>query len=335
MNAPKISVIIPMYNAEKFIRECLLSVLASKFQDYELLVVDDCSTDNSLDEVKKFLPHFDGRLKILSTEKNSGGPGLPRNIGIKNSSGKYVTFIDNDDMILPTTLEIFFETAEAYGADVVHTEKCLMFEGEFKRSNLKNCRLGDPEKFVSEPTFEPLDLNYRVERFIHGQCSWMPWSKFYRLDFLLENKIFFPPNIQFGEDSVFIFKCFCLAKKYLFVPYMTNIHRVSKISGANVYFNDIREGFRFLFNIFLTELAVLEEFMSGLEFFRANPARYRDVIKFCVESLNFPLIKNFPKNKPPYEIQKIFFDVLENSNLNSTGKNILTAYLCTEKFLSL
>ena len=83
MDAPKISVIIPLYNAEKFIRECLISVLASKFKDYEVLVVDDCSTDNSLAEVKKLLPHFNGRLKIFSTEENSGGPGVPRNIGIK------------------------------------------------------------------------------------------------------------------------------------------------------------------------------------------------------------------------------------------------------------
>ena len=123
MNEPKISVIIPMYNAEKYIRQCLISVLASKFNDYEVLVVDDCSTDNSVAEVKKLLPHFDGRLKIFATEKNSRGAGVPRNIGIKNSSGKYVTFIDNDNMILPDALENLFETAETYGADVVHTEK--------------------------------------------------------------------------------------------------------------------------------------------------------------------------------------------------------------------
>ena len=91
MIEPQISVIIPMYNAEKYIRQCLISVLASKFKNYEVLVVDDCSTDNSVAEVRKLLPHFDGRLKLLSTEKNSGGAGIPRNIGIKNAAGKYVT----------------------------------------------------------------------------------------------------------------------------------------------------------------------------------------------------------------------------------------------------
>ena len=76
MDAPKISVIIPLYNAEKFIRECLVSVLASKFKDYEVLVVDDCSTDNSLAEVRKLLPHFYGRLKIFSTEKIRAAPAF-------------------------------------------------------------------------------------------------------------------------------------------------------------------------------------------------------------------------------------------------------------------
>ena len=332
MSEPKISVIIPMYNAEKYIRECLISVLASTFQDYELLVVDDCSTDNSVAEVKKLLPHFDGRLKIFSTEKNSGGPGVPRNVGIKNSSGKYITFIDNDDLILPNTLEIFFETAEAFGAEVIHTEKCFFFKKEFRRDNLMTYNLGMEEKFVSEPTFEPDDLNCRVNHFVREKFSWMPWGKFFRRDFLIENKIEFP-QMQYGEDFVFCFKCLCLAKKYLLVPYVTNAHRVGISSAANASFDNAHDGVRLWMKIFITQLAVLDEFMSGLEFFVANPAARRGVLKFCAEH-NFKIIKNFLKKFPSHEVQKIFFDELENPELNPTGKNILTAYLCTEKFLA-
>ena len=121
MHEPKISVIIPLYNAEKYIRQCLISVLSSKFKDYEVLVVDDCSTDNSVAEVKKLMPHFDGRLKLLSTEKNSGGAGIPRNVGMQNAVGVYIIFVDADDFILPTSLGDFFELAEEFNADVVHT----------------------------------------------------------------------------------------------------------------------------------------------------------------------------------------------------------------------
>ena len=332
MNEPKISVVIPLYNAEKYIRECLVSVLASTFQDYELLVVDDCSTDNSVAEVKKLLPHFDGRLKIFSTGKNSGGPGVPRNVGIKNSSGKYITFIDNDDLILPNTLEIFFETAEAYGAEVIHTEKSFGFNKEFKRDSTKIYCMGLKEKIVSEPTFEPDDLNYRVNHFIHEKFTCMPWSKLYRRDFLLENKIEFP-QMQYGEDFVFCFKCLCLAKKYLLVPYITNAHRIGIISASHTCFGNARDGLRLWLKILLAQLAILDEFMSGLEFFGTNPAARRDVLKFCADIV-FPLTKNLFGNNPPHEVQKIFFDELENPELNATGKNILTAYLCTEKFLT-
>ena len=125
MNEPKISVVIPLYNAEKYIRQCLVSVLASKFQDYEVLVVDDCSTDNSVAEVEKLAPYFGERLKILSTDKNSGGPGIPRNVGIENAAGKYVTFIDNDDLFTTNALRDMYDAAEQTQADVIHAEKFL------------------------------------------------------------------------------------------------------------------------------------------------------------------------------------------------------------------
>ena len=331
MNEPKISVIIPLYNAEKYIRQCLISVLASKFTDYEVLVVDDCSTDNSVAEVTKLLPHFDGRLKIFATEKNSGGPGGPRNIGIKNAAGKYVTFIDNDDMILPDALGMFFELAEAYGADVVHTERFLTFDKEFNGRNAKIYDLSSAEKSISAPTFEPADLNHRMHHFIHEKFSIMPWSKVYRRDFLLKNQIEFP-QIQYGEDFVFCFKCLCLAKKYLLVPYAINLHRIGIPSAANVR-STPQEGVRLFLKILLTKLAVLNEFMGALEFFKVNPAWHRDVLKFCVD-IEFDVMKLLPKFLSPPELQKILFDELQNPELSATGKNILTAYLCTEKFLA-
>ena len=167
-----VSVIIPLYNAEKFIRQTLISVLASKFSDYEVLVVDDCSTDNSVAEVEKLLGHFDGRLKIFSTDKNSGGAGVPRNVGLKNSSGKYVTFVDNDDMILPNALGDFFDVAEKFHADVVHTEKFFAFndtgESNFKREELI-LRKDEAGKPVEVPTLETNDLRERIRRYADGK----------------------------------------------------------------------------------------------------------------------------------------------------------------------
>ena len=104
MSNSEVSIVIPMYNTEKYIRQCLISVLSQKFQDYEVVVIDDCSRDGGVVEVEKLIPHFDGRLKLIRRDKQSGCAGIPRNEGIKAATGKYIVFLDSDDMLLPTTL---------------------------------------------------------------------------------------------------------------------------------------------------------------------------------------------------------------------------------------
>lgn len=322
MNEPKISVIIPMYNAERFIRQCLISVLASKFKAYEVLVVNDCSKDNSVAEVEKLLPHFGERLKLLSTEKNSGGAGVPRNVGIKNAAGKYVTFIDNDDMILPTALENFFEVAEFYNADVVYAEKhFILNDGEkLTGKNLKVRFFGLLEDLVDAPTLEP-ELAQRIQRYTEGKFLWVPWSKLYRRDFLLENKIDFP-QMRFSEDLTFSFKCLCLAKKYVRIPHVTNIRRELKHSTGKMII-DSQDGVRLWLKILLVNVAILEDFMHGIDL---KPDCRRDVLKFCID-VHFNMIANLFQGLEPYEVQEIFFDELQNPQLNSNGKNLVAAYL--------
>ena len=324
--SPKISVIIPLYNAEKYIRECLISVLASKFQDYEVLVVDDCSTDNSLDEVKKLLPHFDGRLKILSTEKNSGGPGLPRNTGIKNALGKYITFIDNDDLILPDALENFFAVAEKFNADVVYTEKYFVSDDKVNGKNLKVRLAGAVEDLVDEPTSIP--FYERIQRDLAGKFIIAPWGKLYRRDFLIENKIGFP-QIRFAEDVMFCFKCLCLAKNFILTPHITNIHRALAGSAARMII-DSREGVRVWLKILTENIFELATFLDVLELqFEIR----RAVLKFYINK-HFEMIKNLFEGVPPHEVQKIFFEELQSPTLNPMGKILVETYLYTERTLT-
>lgn len=333
MDTPKISVVIPMYNAEKFIRQTLISVLASKFKDYEVLVVDDCSTDSSVAEAEKLLPHFDGRLKILSTDKNSGGAGVPRNVGIKNSSGKYITFIDNDDMILPTTLNIFFDAAEKFQADVVYAEKYFFFDdaAQFNGKNMKVAFLGTVEELVDVPTLEPDDIGERIRRDMAEKFYILPWGKFYRRDFLVENKIDFP-QMRLAEDLTFCFKCLCLAKKYLRVPFITNIRRELKESTAKMIV-DSRDGAKIWLDVLTKNISILSEFTDTLEIFQADAVFRREVLKFYIDK-HFAMIKELFKGLKPHEVEEIFFDELQNPALNSTGKNLVAAYLYAERALT-
>ena len=124
-----ISVIIPLYNAEEYLSECLDSILAQTFQDFEVIVVDDCSTDSSCEIVESYMPKFDGRLKLYHTPKNTGSGVIARNVGLSYASGEYVYNMDNDDVITKTALEEMHTLAKKYDADVVYCEKYYMSSG--------------------------------------------------------------------------------------------------------------------------------------------------------------------------------------------------------------
>lgn len=98
------SIITPCYNAERFIAQAIERVLAQTYTDWEMLIVDDCSTDNSADIIKKY-EERDCRIKYFKTDKPSGSPTLPRNIAIENATGRYIAFLDSDDLWLPDKLQ--------------------------------------------------------------------------------------------------------------------------------------------------------------------------------------------------------------------------------------
>lgn len=101
---PKVSVIIPVYNGENFIGNALKSVLTQTFQDFEIIVVDDASTDKTSKIVKKFQEQ-DSRIKLIKLEKNSGGPSIPTNTAIKSSKGELIAILEVDDFYLSSFLE--------------------------------------------------------------------------------------------------------------------------------------------------------------------------------------------------------------------------------------
>ena len=109
-----VSIIMPNYNGEKFIAETIESVLNQTYTNWELLITDDCSTDNSVNIINSYADK-DGRIKLLKNEKNSGA-AQARNVALKEAKGKWIAFLDSDDMWLPEKLEkqIAFMTANGY-----------------------------------------------------------------------------------------------------------------------------------------------------------------------------------------------------------------------------
>jgi len=154
---PKISVIIPAYNSSDFIERTINSVLRQTFSDWELLVINDCSTDNTAEKIKSFCQK-DPRIKYLETEKNSGGSATPKNIGIKNAQGEYVAFLDHDDEWLPEKLEkqlAVFENSNIPNLGIVFCGAKLIDENKknFAVVNYKNKKSVFPDMLIRNPIF--------------------------------------------------------------------------------------------------------------------------------------------------------------------------------------
>ncbi len=262
---PAISIIIAMFNAQRYIEDCLKTLLYQTFQDFEVIIVDDCSTDRSAEIVKSFMNRFDGRLQLIKTKRNSGTPGLPRNLALKSARGKYITFFDSDDMLTKTALEELYNLAEEFDAEVVHPERYYeMPDG----SNHITPRTFQMPPFVKEPTLETDDLGDRVERFTQKKFLWWACNKLFRRDFLLKNKIEFP-RVEVFEDMCFFIQALVHAKIYVRVPNVVYIYRIrnDSISHDPPHPFDIT---RNMIDVFHT----LDKFLSAQDFFACN-RKYR------------------------------------------------------------
>ena len=272
---PIISVIIPLYNAEKYIGECLDSLLAQTFQSFEVIVVDDCSTDNGFEIVKAYAPKFGERLTLTKLEKNSGSGALPRNKGMNFSRGEYIQFLDADDILIPTALEEIYTLAKDFNADVVYCEKYYMSTGTGEEF-LENIHFADHDiqkpPFVDKPTFETENMAERVMRILNKRFWVVPWDKFVRRDLIFEHEIFFP-HVKICEDDIWSYGLVFYAKRFLRVPNAVYIRRMSETSMTGIK-RTPQQTINFWINPILLGLKSLDDFMSRHKFFEQCP-KYR------------------------------------------------------------
>ena len=121
-----ISVIIPLYNVEDYIHVCLNSVLKQTYQDFEVICIDDASTDSTA-EILDYFVQKDSRIRILKNESNKG-PGFSRNEALKEAKGKYIIFLDGDDWLSLNALETVVEKAEKDNLDFVMFKNIVHYE---------------------------------------------------------------------------------------------------------------------------------------------------------------------------------------------------------------
>ena len=189
---PKISVIVPIYNGESYIERCINSILNQTFQDFELILIDDGSKDNSLEMLKK----FEQIEKIKVYYQNNKGPSAARNKGIEKAIGKYLIFIDIDDWIEDDYIEILLNEIENNKLDFVTI-------GYNDISKYGVFSVNDFYKKNKTLTKQEILLN------IFNGTGGVPWGKIYKRNIIIANKIKMNENIFMCEDQLFVLE-YCL-----------------------------------------------------------------------------------------------------------------------------
>ena len=223
-NKAKVSIIIPVYNVEKYIYDCVDRVLTQTLQDIEIILVDDGSCDNSGkicdDYAKK-----DKRVKVI--HQVNGKQGKARNEGVKIATGEYIGFVDGDDCISSYMYEELYNKAKATDADIVMCDY-YRFLGPGRVSSKKS-RID--KIFLKKDVFNMNSLPYTLNR-RNFFCIAVCWNKLFKRDFYLKN-LKFPENIIF-EDSPVMFDAFVKAEKISVVNKKLYYYRVNRQDSSSV-----------------------------------------------------------------------------------------------------
>lgn len=195
IKSPLVSVIIPVYNVEKYLKQCLDSVINQTLKDIEIICVDDGSTDDSLNILNDYASK-DDRF-IIITQKNEHA-GVARNVGIEKSSGKYLSFLDSDDFFEPNMLEDMYNLGEKDSSDIV---VCGWnnYDNQVKKVT---CKHSIESKFVNKSPFVPEDIKEDLFTF----CKPNPWTKLYRKSLFIDNDLHFEDFISCNDLT-----CVCTA----------------------------------------------------------------------------------------------------------------------------
>lgn len=323
---PLVSVIVPMYNAEKYVEVMMKSVLAQTLQDFELIIVDDCSTDGSRKIVESYIPKFDGRLKLISTLQNSGGAGVPRNKGLEFSRGKYIFFLDSDDALVETGLAEMVEVAEIHKPDYVIFKRNLTSEGAGDDFMRKAELVGD----ANDNTVGLVIGNFaqKVDKWVENFFEVYPWKKLLIRDFLIEKEIKFLPVLQ--EDSIWNFELTFSAERIILAPNVCCIHRERPDSLTNVALrkNLTVNGMRRKMDRIIGSIKHVDDFMNRFEFFRKDSARRYAVLNHMVMQ-NVSWIWKAHKDAPSH----LIYENLREAFRQEFGeRDVLIAYLISDCF---
>ena len=230
MMNPLVSVIVPVYNVEDYLDDCLTSLINQTFKDIEIICVNDGSTDNSLNMLNEYASK-DDRIKVFS--KENSGPGPTRNYGLDQACGEYVLFLDSDDWLDLDAIKILYEKSKADDLDLLIflAENFDDNQNKFYEEDYYN-NVHIPDTFYNE-VFNHKDLGKYL-----FSVAVVPYNKLYRRSVIEKYKIRFPENVLF-EDNPFHYEVLLGSRKMSIIKE----HFVLRRRRENSITSDIDEKF--------------------------------------------------------------------------------------------
>lgn len=228
-----ITIIVPVYNAEKTLNRCIESILSQTFQDWELLLIDDGSTDISAEICDEYAAK-DQRIRIF--HKKNGGVSSARNLGLDYAKGEWVVFVDADDFVKKPYLIHLLEHSQKH-ADLVISYAEIHNGNDIKKELY-------PSKLVDNTNFESIF----IENDMHWHTS--PWSKLYKRCIIEKHHLRFCEGMHIGEDAVFLYSYMLYSNKiyispdtdYCYFAYIPGslTKRVNSLASETLAYNQIR-----------------------------------------------------------------------------------------------
>lgn len=225
-----ISVIIPVYNAEKFLDRCINSLIHQTYNNLEIIIVNDGSTDNSLKLIKKYM-NIDSRIILIN--KENSGVSASRNIGLEKSNGKYIMLLDADDWLNKDAIEILYKAISLYNVDVVRGNYRVIDENNniVKKGKITN----DMGKIVNKPKL-------LIPNYIYNKDNLPCYSVLLLIN--SKYKIKFNEDISFMEDTIFYYDMLNKVNTILMIPntiYNYYQNSSSRVNNPNNYKKNIEQ----------------------------------------------------------------------------------------------
>ena len=223
MNNELISIVVPIYNAEKYLEQCIDSILNQSYKNIEVLLVNDGSIDNSKEIIDKY-EKIDNRIKVF--HKENKGVSSARNTGIKEAKGNYITFIDADDYIEKDYIEYLYTNIVNSNAEISLTT----FPNKVKNNIVVNKDNKDKKEVITGIKAAIMMLHYKIVI--------SSWNKMFKTSLLKENNILFKENLSYGEGFEFVINSMLNSNKVFIGTKKIYNYRVDNMNSAMTKFKE-------------------------------------------------------------------------------------------------